>query len=358
MVEVRESIGESGAAASVRAQLLLASAIIWTVNFGILTTRSVMSDPGGWPEALPVRLVLTGLCLVLCYAMHLAFSRFRTSTGRQLLLALVLVPVATEAYAWTSVLVARAAFGMGPQPFTGDTVVQLGFSLWVFSSWTGLYLAITYGHRLREEERQVQASRLLAKTAQLQALRYQINPHFLFNTLNSISALIEDDRKEDAERMVEGLSRFLRTTLETEGDEEIPLSDELELQRAYLEVEQIRFPDLALAIDVDPETEDALVPHLILQPLVENAVKHGVARRSGRSSISISADQSHGKLRLRVRNDTATLRLGQGRPDGIGLANVRERLAARHGAAAELRTSHPAEDAFEVEVLLPMKAAA
>ena len=358
MVEMDETGAPAGGTASVRAQLLVASAAIWTVNFAILTTRSVMIDPVGWPSALPVRLALTGICLLLCYAMHLAFSRFRTSTSKQLLLAVILVPVATEAYSWTSVLVASAAFGLGPQPFTGDTVVQLGFSLWVFSSWTGLYLAITYGHRLREEEGRVQASRLLAKSAQLQALRYQINPHFLFNTLNSISALIEDERKEDAERMVEGLSRFLRTTLETDGEEEIPLSDELDLQRAYLEVEQIRFPDLDLAIDVDADAEKALVPHLILQPLVENAVKHGVAKRSGKSAISILADRTEGRLRLRVRNDATGSETCEGRQDGIGLANVRERLTARHGAAAELRTSRPATDIFEVEVLLPMEVAA
>lgn len=339
-----------------RTQLFWATAIVWTVNCIILSGRSVFELGDAWTSVLPARLVLTAWGLMLCFLIHLLLSRAGKSFSRQLLLALIALPLAVEAYFWANTLAIWVTWGIPPQPFDGGAVMEHGFVLWLFATWTGLYLAISYSERWRLEERRAQESRLLAQTAQLQALRYQVNPHFLFNTLNAISALIADDRKEDAERMLERLSRFLRATLNFEAEDEVTLSQELALQLAYLEVEQVRFPDLELDLKIADGTREALVPNLILQPIVENAVKHGVATRIGRSAIHIRSDNELDHIRVVIANDTDH-RGGDDRLDGIGLANVRGRLAARYGASASLITRRPSERTFEVAISIPRKVA-
>lgn len=339
----------------VRLQLVGASAVVWGTNFLILTARSILDSGSDWLLLVPARLAITGLGLVLCFFMHLVLRRLGQSLRNQVVASLMMLPLVTEVYAWASVLLAYWLFDMPIGAFDGEALLQLATILWLFATWTGFYLCITFGSRLREQERRAHAERLLAKTAQLQALRYQVNPHFLFNTLNSVSALIADNRRVAAERMLESLCRFLRTTLRANDDEDVSLAEELALQRAYLEVEQARFPDLELAINLPDEVAGALVPSLILQPLVENAIKHGVATRPGRNTIIINAGCHDGVVRVKVSNDTAGKVAESGA--GIGLANVERRLAARYGAAARLSTSLTVDCVFESEIELPLRRA-
>ncbi len=167
-----------------------------------------------------------------------------------------------------------------------------------------MILALTYAADLAESEDRVAALLGLTHAAQLKALHYQLNPHFLFNTLNSVIALINSKRSVEAEMMVESLSDFLRSTLALDAASEIPLGMEIELQSLYLAIEKIRFPDrLNVTIDVPDGLRDAMVPNLITQPLVENGIKYGVARNSGRVNLGIVAREVDGKLSPQVQDD-------------------------------------------------------
>ena len=187
--------------------------------------------------------------------------------------------------------------------------------------------------RMREVQLQEQVSR-----AQLHTLRMQLQPHFLFNTLNSVSALVEEDVR-GGQRMISRLSEFLRMTLSTAAHQEVPLRDELELLDAYVEIERIRFGDrLRVEYDVAPEARDALVPNLILQPLVENAIRHGIQPSLTGGTVTIRAYREEDRLVLEVADDGVGLDAAPERASGtgVGLANTGERLRQCYGDAAEL----------------------
>ncbi len=194
----------------------------------------------------------------------------------------------------------------------------------------GIYLAITYYRKFRQRE--VVASRLEAQLAQaeLKHLRMQLHPHFLFNTLNSISALITE-HPEAAERMVARLSELLRLTLNRASVPEVPLHEEVAFIERYLAIEQVRFPDrLRVTTNIAADTWDLLVPNLLLQPLVENAVKHGIAPNPDAGHIRISAVRTDGTLKLEVVDDGPGLGTSP-HDEGIGLHHTRARLAQRYG---------------------------
>ncbi len=201
-------------------------------------------------------------------------------------------------------------------------------------AWSVLYIGIKYYLDLQEERERALAAEGLAHQARLQALRYQLNPHFLFNTLNAISTLVTERKNADAERMIARLSDFLRLTIDQGTGVEVPLAEEMDFVRRYLDIQQIRFGErLTVDLDVDPGTLSACVPPLLLQPLIENAVRHGIMPREEGGTLTVEARRVGDRLHLRVRDD------GPGPPpdadaaesQGIGLANVRERLDALYG---------------------------
>jgi LytS/YehU family sensor histidine kinase len=193
----------------------------------------------------------------------------------------------------------------------------------------GRYYRMYLDRRIRASELEAQVSR-----AQLQALQMQIRPHFLFNALNTIAGLVRIDDKASAITMLAGLGDLLRLLLRSDGAQEVPVRQELELIEHYLQIEQVRFGDrLTIEVSVDPEVEDAMVPNLILQPLVENAVRHGVGADTGRVAVSVRA--IGGALRMEVSDSgDAPPRDGDGDGDnhGIGLANTRARLTRLYGS--------------------------
>ena len=191
--------------------------------------------------------------------------------------------------------------------------------------------------------------------AQLQALKMQLKPHFLFNTLNSISSLMYTD-VEAADAMLARLSDFLRLTLDRELDQEITLNEELEFVRRYLEIEKIRFEDrLNVSVDVARDVEEARVPTLALQPLIENAIHHGIAARPGGGSISIKARRDDDTLHISVADD------GVGSDvhprERIGLANTRARLERLYGAAHQFTFAASPAGGFVVEMIIPFHTA-
>ena len=207
-----------------------------------------------------------------------------------------------------------------------------------------------------QQERRIAEANMAAQQAQLAALRYQLNPHFLFNSLNSISALIVTGRNKDAEAMTNRLSGFLRSSLYADPSELIPLDEELALTEEYLDIESVRFGDrLSIAVDCSPDACAALVPSFLVQPLVENAVKHGVARSSAPVEIEIDAAIENGALRISVANclvesEEKEARFNAGA--GVGLANVRHRLQAVFGGRASL-TAGPAAGRYVATIRIP-----
>jgi two-component system, LytTR family, sensor kinase len=164
-------------------------------------------------------------------------------------------------------------------------------------------------------------------------LKMQLHPHFLFNTLNSISALLHQDPGL-ADRMIARLGDFLRLTLDNSGSQEVTLQRELEFLKCYLEIERVRFQDrLTVSYDVAPETLDAMVPNLVWQPIVENAIRHAIAPRAGSGRIEVRAQRIGSKLQLQVKDDGPGLSSKQGSngSKGVGLANTRERLRQLYG---------------------------
>jgi signal transduction histidine kinase len=218
--------------------------------------------------------------------------------------------------------------------------------------------ALDYYDKYRERE--LHAAQLEAglARAQLQLLQTQLQPHFLFNTLNAISALVYTDA-EAADRMLATLGDLLRRTLEDFGVQEAPLARELEMVHAYLEIEQTRIgPRLRICLDIAPDTTDAYVPTFLLQPLIENAIRHGIAPRPEPGRVEVRVRRDNDRLHLEVRDD------GPGFPaqpagggEGVGLANTRARLFHLYGAAQRLETSNDPHGGCAVRITLPFRVA-
>ena len=233
-----------------------------------------------------------------------------------------------------------------------DGAVNYYFSM---AAWLALYLALSYAAERGAAERRAAAYRAEAQTAQLRALRYQVNPHFLFNTLNSLSSLVLGRRNEDAERMILNLSTFFRSSLTTDPLEDVPLGEEIALQRLYLDVEKVRFPErLIIDIDVPAELEGVPVPGLILQPLVENAIKYGVSPARRPVTVRIAALRRGNQLHLSVEDDGDPAPGFKPEGAGVGLRNVCDRLAARFGDSARCDYGPRSGGGFGVHLVIPV----
>ncbi len=237
----------------------------------------------------------------------------------------------------------------------------LFYGLSLFFGWSSFFVAYLYNLEIRAHERRLAASREEALAAKMQALHYQINPHFLFNTLNSVVGLIEEGAPANASRMVMSLSSFLRSTLELDPLRDLPLADELALQAEYLRIENERFSDrMKVTLRVPPELEGALVPSLILQPLVENAVKHGLGYSSGNLEIVISAFREGQSLKLLVENAsmvTEEFNVEKKAGLGIGLSNVALRIQTRFPQAGTLVAGPVSPSRFRALLTMPLRLA-
>jgi len=219
--------------------------------------------------------------------------------------------------------------------------------------------ALNYYHERREREIQAAALAAQLAQAQLQTLKMQLQPHFLFNTLNSISALNHEDPRA-ANRMIARLSELLRLTLENDGAQQVSLLQELDFLKRYLEIQQVRFGDrLNVRFDVTPETLEARVPNLLLQPLVENAIQHGIAPFAVRGEINIQASRENGLLCLRVTDNGPGLPGAKptGAPEGVGLANTRARLQQIYSNAHRFELRNGTEQGAVAEVRIPFQTA-
>jgi hypothetical protein len=209
-------------------------------------------------------------------------------------------------------------------PFIYAVAARLPSEVLIYTATLVAILAFDYHRRLREREQSLAAARL-------HALELQLQPHFLFNTLHSIAALVRGRRDSDAIEMITGLSDLLRYTLDRAGRQQVPLEEEAAILRRYLDIQRIRFADrLAVTIDVAAEARTAAVPALILQPLAENAIRHGIARSAAAGRIDVRAFRRDGELTIEMFNSGS---LAAANGDGIGLQNTVERLRQLYGAA-------------------------
>lgn len=336
----------------------------WLIVGGLMA--GALARPGGltWLEALallaPTTLVYGFVCLsswYVCRATPLA------TTGRAAL-ALTLGGSALAAGAFYLLLgIGWSRIVAQASPGLADLRSLLPREAWLlFTVATLLYLLATAIHYVaiaaeqsREAETRALGLQLLAREAELRTLRAQIDPHFLFNCLHSISALTGAD-PASARRMCLLLGEFLRSSIALGARDEIPLSEELALAGRYLEIERVRFGSrLMVARAVEDGIGECLVPALLLQPLVENAVTHGVAHLLDGGSISLEARRQGAGLLIAVGNRCDPDRPRRPRT-GVGLQNVRKRLAARYGAAASIEVTDTAVQ-FRVELILPASAA-
>lgn len=236
------------------------------------------------------------------------------------------------------------------------------FPLWFLSYWVLVGVHEAWHNYQRFKQGELRASQLEARLAQaqLEVLKGQLHPHFLFNTLHAISTLIHRD-PEAADEMVAQLSDLLRMTLANIGVQEVPLQQELEFLRRYLDIQQMRFQDrLRVVVDVPPDTLDLRVPNQVLQPLVENAIRHGVDARLGQGLVEIRARAENGMLRLSVRDDGPGIRpdvLNGSRQKGrgIGLTNTRARLRELYGPESRLELANYPAGGTLVSLLIPLR---
>jgi two-component system LytT family sensor kinase len=234
---------------------------------------------------------------------------------------------------WTALSVWIKPFdAMGRQDLSGvadgirDKLFLEGL---VYFAVLGVTYAVDYRDRLRERELRAAQLEASLTQARLSALELQLQPHFLFNTLHAIGGLVRQQRGPEAIEMIAGLSDLLRYSLDQAGKHLVPLEQELAIIERYLEIQRLRFSDrLAIDVDVTPETRRALVPALMLQPLVENAVRHGIERSSGAGTITVSARRDGDDLTLTIANPGTRI---VDAPEGIGVANTRARLAQLFG---------------------------
>lgn len=277
--------------------------------------------------------------------------------------AAVLLPAAflmAWASRWLLLLPPLLARGSLPPRFDWTATLRGLEGTWLsLVAACAIHAVVAYAVQLRRERERLAQARALARDAELTALRYQLQPHFLFNTLNAVSALIGEGQAGQAQRMLARLSEFLRATLDGERGHEVSLAEELALTEAYLEIEQARLGQrLQLRRRIGAGVLSARVPYLLLQPLVENAVRHGIARRTAPGQIDLDIGADGDALRIEIANDPATAAAGDAEPvpagGAIGLRNVRERLQALYPQRHAFEAGADADGRYRVRLRLPL----
>jgi two-component system LytT family sensor kinase len=316
---------------------------------------------------IATKVVLAASGLVASLGLRELYRRTLPSTSDSLSRLIWIPAVASYAMAilWTmfyNLADAQIATAMLDRPVTIDNLFELTsgsvYHAFALLAWSVLYVGIQRHLALAEAQLRSVRAESQANAARLQALRYQLQPHFLFNTLNALSTLIVDGRAADASRMTSRLGDYLRYTLARGDVDEVALEDEVDLARQYLEIESVRFGErLVVRFDVAPDTVRAAVPTLILQPLIENAVQHGIATRAAGGTVTVAGVREGTRLRLDVVDDGAgNVKVDPARGNGIGLGNTRERLSALYGDDQSLRISHDGGSAgTRVTIHLPFR---
>ena len=327
-----------------------------------------LSRVGMFP--LRYMIVAKGLLMVTGFVLSLGLRYLyrpfiRRGTPLLVLLAVSVVASYVVSLAWTAAdnyLTYPVTVALGVRepvergairPFVGAV-----YNAFAMLAWSVLYIGIRYYAALQTERERSLAAEAAAHRAQLEALRYQINPHFLFNALNAVSTLVTERRNDEASRMLSRVSDFLRLTLTAPVRDEVALADEIDYVRRYLDIERVRFGErLRTEIDVAPDAWEASVPAFVLQPLIENAVRHAIAPREAGGSIVVEARRSGDMLRVSIADDGPGVRddtraNGAGR---IGLANTRDRLRRLYGDRGRLDLENVVGGGTRASIQIPFR---
>ncbi|MEJ0059935.1 MAG: histidine kinase [Terricaulis sp.] len=306
-----------------------------------------------WPFMAP-RIGIVVAYAALTTLIHVIVDRFVLwKPGQRLALTLVLCAIGLAPINALENLLTRAYAADWPSMQFIDYLSQYG---WVLLAWAGYHFAQDRAHEVRRQAAALREAQALAHAAQMKMLRYQLNPHFLFNSLNAISTLVLENRNKEAEQTLLKLSRFLRHTIDTDPAQLSRLGDEQQVQRLYLEMEKVRFGDkLQVMCSIPEALHDCLAPSLLIQPIVENAIKHGVAKAADGAHIAITASEEANRLVLKVENDGPSYEPGS--VGGVGLRNTRERLAAIYGDKAGLTIVPRQGGGTLVTIALPLQRA-
>ena len=340
----------------------------WTMLELLLTLRTITESWESRLASLGRRIPEALIGAALCWLMYRILRRVdpRETLARCLWLIGLSLPLgcffsivnAFAIYLSSPLTTETCGYGM---PCSSDFVTALAVEYsvnftFVFLAWGALYVGMRATAQALAAERQAGLARDEARLAELRALRYQVDPHFLFNSLNSLATLVDRSDSAAARGMIGEMSSFLRYGLAIDPLADVDLDDEVEMQRRYLEIERVRFVHrLTVAIDIDRTLAHAQIPSLLLQPLVENAVKHGVASTGAPVTVTIrAAPLPDARMAIVVEDDApGVLAKDEVRP-GIGLRNVMERLRGRFDGAGSLTVGRRAGGGFRAEILMPL----
>lgn len=345
----------------------------WLFHMLIVSLRAALLDFPSQSELATRRVVVTLIGIVVTWVLYLFLRLFdRRPLSVRVTAAFVAAIPCALAFASANYFVFNVydPISLFEDPNVGKQVEAveslLGFSAWqeiaeiavtryfFIIAWATSFLALGYAREVREAERKASRFAQAAQDAELRSLRYQVNPHFLFNTLNSLSSLVIKGQPKEAEAMIQNLSTFYRTSLSSDPLEDVTLEEEADLQRQYLDIEAVRFPKrLRTVIDIAPDLLSQRVPALILQPLVENAIKYGVSRSTRPVTLTITARRSGQLLVLTVHDDGDSIPSSAEGGSGIGLANVRDRLETRYGEMASLTAKAGRDGGFTATLKMP-----
>ncbi len=329
----------------------------WTGYF-ILRTLSGIANAMGWSYVLHTAL-LTGTGYSITLLMAAAYRRLiRAKPIVTWLVSVIIVLVAAASFsaieAWSHATFVRPGTTPEGVQFLGS--ILLTFSLLI--AWSALYYSINYYLILEQQSDQLLRLQSQASSAQLAMLRYQLNPHFLFNTLNSISTLVLLKQTEQANAMLSRLSSFLRYTLVNEPMGQVTVEQEVETLKLYLDIEKMRFEDrLRPRFDIDPAVARGRLPSLLLQPLVENAIKYAVTPQEEGADITVTARRMGDRVIITVVDTgpgtDAQYSVRAEQSTGVGLANIRDRLAQAYGADHRFETQTNIRGGFSVTIEIP-----
>jgi two-component system LytT family sensor kinase len=370
---MNDGLEAQGAALGPRA-VAIALAWFWSIFVLLNTARALalgFPHPGG---GLLRRVFVALVGAVLAWGVYRLIAVWRSSSSRiQLAVAALSSLPAAFLFATTNFLVFDLLAPLpgetcahGQACTLADATVAITQTLinwsFVFAAWGLLYIAMAAAAEARESDRRAGAYREAARLAEIRALRYQVNPHFLFNVLNTLAALVRRRDTAEAEGLIEDIGRFFRHSLSIDPVADSTLGDEIDMQLRYLSIERRRFPErMVVDINVSAKLRAAKVPALILQPLVENMVKHGVGRTTDKVHAIIRAVATpDGTLRIMVEDDApspATTAGLSGEAEsaglGVGLGNVGGRLEARYGPGAHLLAGPRVDRGYRAELVIP-----
>jgi two-component sensor histidine kinase len=326
------------------------------VYTGVDRTAAIAEDVVFPPAVLGCSLILRFFCRRL-YRRNKSLLRAMLYAG---LLAVVLAIPCGVLPAWAELKVRGIA--LSSRVFFFDAWGFVNYALFILICWSALYLGIKHYQALQTAHTRALEAESLAREARLQSLRYQLSPHFLFNTLNGVSSLMTQGEIKEADRMLTRLAGFLRSTLDEMDQQEISLVREASNLEQYLKIEKSRLGErLQLELLIDPGAQKALVPALLLQPLAENAIRHGISPRPAGGKLTIKAERKAETVRIAVEDDGVGMRdaaqaSGSGHR-GVGLSNTIERLRVLYGTDQHLIVRWPPAGGCQVQIELPWKEA-